>query len=209
MAINNAACEGNLERVKSLVEQGTNVNFADDAKWTPLMIASHYGHEGVVNFLLKKKANVNATNNEAATALMFAAINGHRKIVEILIFNRASVDLKNCLGETALWGASLHEHYGICELLLHSGANLWITNHKGWVVTGNYFDLRGNNLCERAVNRNKMFKEAYEMGQMQMTYRKVRSIRTIQQFILHCLYKPNGKFYRKISSRFIFGEITE
>ncbi len=67
-----AAKEGDLETVQSLIEQGADVNAIDNNGNTALMWASARGHTETVGFLIDKGADVNAVDNDGDTALKIA-----------------------------------------------------------------------------------------------------------------------------------------
>ncbi len=56
--LHNAAAEGDLERVKRLVESGVDVNIKDRSGSTPLMSAINTMHFDVADYLLSKNANL-------------------------------------------------------------------------------------------------------------------------------------------------------
>ncbi|MBC8472325.1 MAG: ankyrin repeat domain-containing protein, partial [Planctomycetes bacterium] len=64
-----AACMGNLERVKSLVEEVTDVDTKDEAGWTPLYWAVSMGREEVAEFLIGKGADINVKIDNGRTLL--------------------------------------------------------------------------------------------------------------------------------------------
>ena len=74
-ALVHAAMNGRLERVKSLVEKGADVNAAGSFGRTPLMVAASHGHMPVAKFLLEKGADVNAKTKGGGSALKEALRN--------------------------------------------------------------------------------------------------------------------------------------
>ena len=62
--------------------------------WTPLRLASYYGHVEVVTELLKEGAEQFA-DNEGTTPLMLAANKGHIDIIHVLLNSSiATIDMK-------------------------------------------------------------------------------------------------------------------
>ena len=96
---------------------------------TAIMIASDYGHAGVVTLLLEEGAYVNVQTNRGYTALLFASRNGHIETIKLLIEAGASVNTQaaNC-GETALMFASEKGHIETVKLLLNIGADRSVKN---------------------------------------------------------------------------------
>ena len=68
-----AAAMGDLELVKSLIAQGTEVNCVSAAGQTPLMLASGFGHEAIVKVLLESGAFIGATDELGLSAADWSA----------------------------------------------------------------------------------------------------------------------------------------
>ncbi|MBI4823896.1 MAG: ankyrin repeat domain-containing protein [Nitrospirae bacterium] len=79
-----AAEKGDINKVKSLLQHGADVNAKDNNGNTALMYAAVGGHTEIVQTLLNKGANVNAKNNFGNTALIYAVKNGRTEIVSLL-----------------------------------------------------------------------------------------------------------------------------
>ena len=60
--------------------RGAALDQANSLGWTPLLLASRYGHVNVVNLLIQNQANVNAETKLAANALTMAARGGHLQV---------------------------------------------------------------------------------------------------------------------------------
>src|SRR3989344_5960603 len=84
IALINAAQNGNLSEVKTLIQAGININAADQNGFTALMFASEYGHFEVVQTLIQAGADVTTSSHYRWTALMFASQNGYLEIVQTL-----------------------------------------------------------------------------------------------------------------------------
>ena len=72
--IHNAAQNGNLNQVKSLLNQGVPVNSRTVYGWTPLHDAARYGRLNIVQELLKRGAHVNPRTRSGMTPLYLAAM---------------------------------------------------------------------------------------------------------------------------------------
>jgi ankyrin repeat protein len=69
-----ASDRGNIERVKSLIKSGVNVNFQEgEWKIAPLHSAASNGHKEIVEILIANGANINIVNKFNCTPLYFAA----------------------------------------------------------------------------------------------------------------------------------------
>jgi len=71
-----AIMDGDIERAKSLIDAGADVNARDIDGWTPLMYAALNGHTEIVELLIESGADVNAKGALRGTALLLAAAKG-------------------------------------------------------------------------------------------------------------------------------------
>ncbi|KAG1945785.1 oxysterol-binding protein-related protein 1 [Pimephales promelas] len=89
------ARNGNLEGIQRLLmskikeEANIDINCKGKSKsnhgWTPLHLASYFGHTDVVEELLKAGADANLSNNVGDTALHKAAFTGRKEVVMLLL----------------------------------------------------------------------------------------------------------------------------
>lgn len=123
-----------LEKIKSLVQQGANINrhdfrhYNNDAQRykqvTPLFLllrtdaeTTNKANLGCVKFLIESKADINATNGVNQTPLMVSTIYKSSLNVEFLLKNKADVNAQDSLGWTAL-------HYAVRDGLPIIGLTL-------------------------------------------------------------------------------------
>jgi len=83
--------QGDLERIKPLVEEGADINCVNRFKNTPLHIASCEGHHDVVDYLLVKKANTVIRNQDGFTPIAFCIMMGYCSN-NLAIFKRLARD---------------------------------------------------------------------------------------------------------------------
>jgi len=130
------------EKVKSLLDEGADVNAQDiqdktrkeKGGATPLMIASRNGHGDIVEMLLAKGAKVNATINMGRLGSVGPTSSyelSHIIFITLPLIYRDLIKT-NCLnGVTALMIASNHGHGKIVEMLLAKGAKVNVRNESG------------------------------------------------------------------------------
>ena len=99
--IHNAAQNGNLNRVKALLNQGVPVNSRNEAGWTPLHDAAYRGHLSVVQELLRRGAHVNPRSISGYTPLHVAALEKHPHVVHALIRAGANPKYRTMIGRSA------------------------------------------------------------------------------------------------------------
>jgi ankyrin repeat protein len=91
-----AVKEGNVEKVKRLLQQGADPNICDAHHLTPLHQAAYWGEKEIVELLLKHGARVDPDNGKGWTALHSAAVSGglknRKEIIGLLIGRGADPD---------------------------------------------------------------------------------------------------------------------
>lgn len=130
--LRSASLNGQLTSVRHALEQGVDVNAADESGNTPLMLAAYNGHTEVVRRLLETGADLRAQNTEGRTALMFAATGSFSETVEVLL--EAGAD-PNVTGEVEGWSALMFAaaegRPEVVRTLLEYGADPSMTDNDG------------------------------------------------------------------------------
>lgn len=100
----------------------------DDAYLPPdllgLVIASHFGLEGLAVLLLGKGADVNTVYSDGSTALHMAALRGHKGIAELLMMEGATINTLDSYHRTPLYMAASRAQEAIVGLLAANGASV-------------------------------------------------------------------------------------
>lgn len=125
-----AACVGDSARVRSLLEQGANVDTKDELGWTPLYWAASTGQAEVAELLITKGADIQAKTNDEGTPLHQASTCGSEELVKLLISNKADVNAKDKNGKTPLHNSVSSGNRAIVELLLAKGASINAQNRN-------------------------------------------------------------------------------
>ena len=84
-SLHEAAAEGDIEKVKSLISGGADVNAKDDSGGTPLHNAVIFTQKDVIELLIAKGADVNAKDNQGRTALWWAKQQENDEITALLL----------------------------------------------------------------------------------------------------------------------------
>jgi ankyrin repeat protein len=119
-----AVGKGDEKKVKSLIDEGVDIEVTNTDGATALMLAANNGHKEIVELLLEKGADIEAKTNNYGTALMYAADKGHTEIIKLLLDKDASIDAKDIDGATALVHAVIQDHTETIEFLLDKGADI-------------------------------------------------------------------------------------
>lgn len=133
-----AAEEANLEKVKSLVEEGKRlevvgdlIDMKSDEGRSALWKSCSNGHDEVAKYLLDNKADVNTSDNEGFTPLHMASWYGHEAVVQTLLENNASVDVQDFEGDTPFLNACRYKHLAVVKLLTKYNADINKRNEEG------------------------------------------------------------------------------
>jgi ankyrin repeat protein len=122
---------GKLDVVKSLLNQGADVNATDTDDATPLHLAAIKGNLDVVSLLLEWGAEVDSRDWLGQTPLLKASRSGHVEISQVLIDHGANVNAKKYNYWTPIHNSAYNGYLGIVELLLEHGADVHALNDEG------------------------------------------------------------------------------
>ncbi|XP_065649524.1 transient receptor potential cation channel subfamily A member 1-like isoform X2 [Hydra vulgaris] len=124
-ALHQAAIEGSLEKVKSILnsldgyQRKMELISINSQGLTPLHLASKFNRVDIISFLLDNGSDINKkTIKEKNTALHFAAKYNMTDAAKCLCERNADVRLKNSQGLTALHFAARRGNEEICEHLI-------------------------------------------------------------------------------------------
>ena len=134
LSIFEAAATGRQSDVeKRLQENPEAINsFASDG-FTPLGLATFFGHLELVKYLLEKSADVNlaARNSMKTTPLHSAAARRRTAIARILLEGGAEVNARQTSGVTALHSAAHNGNLELLKILLENGADKTLRTEEG------------------------------------------------------------------------------
>jgi len=129
--LHKAARRGDLQRVKSLVEKGADVNTRDNDGETPLHEAASEGYLEVARFLVERGADVNAKDNHGLTPLHAAASEGYPEIAQLLVEKGANITVRDNDGLTPLHLAAVFGHLEVARFLVEKGADVNAKDNHG------------------------------------------------------------------------------
>jgi ankyrin repeat protein len=130
-SLHDASAEGSVEIVRSLLDQGVDVNQRDAYHRTALHMASQKGKLEVAKLLIKYGADVNCRDKEGWTPLHVASRFGYCDIAELLLDHSADVNVTQQDLFTPLHLASWSSNLKVVRLLLKRGANIHVRNIDG------------------------------------------------------------------------------
>ena len=116
-----AAAYGDLETVRTLLDEGTRVDTRDSNDRTILYHAASFGHADLAQFLLHRGADPNlAESNYGDTPLHIASYEGHANVVRVLLDHGTDPNIQ-----------FLHLSCENKRLTLERGVNVNITDNYG------------------------------------------------------------------------------
>ncbi len=139
-----AAENGDVDKVKSLLENVETPDQRDDCKWTPLMRAAQNGHLDVSRLLIDAGADVNARDKGGYSVLMVASGADNADILKLLTRKGARINEQDDgLGWTALIWSAKEGRYSNVAALLEAGADTSLRDSTGksaydWSVEKGY-----------------------------------------------------------------------
>lgn len=105
-----AARNGDIEKTKHFLEQGSDINTVNHYGFTPLMVASYYGYSDLVKYLCESGADLNHVSPEGSTALIYALELNFNGIADILLDYGANPKIVNKKGHNALFYAKRRDN---------------------------------------------------------------------------------------------------
>ena len=142
-----------LESVKKLIESdNTLLEIGNYLSYTPLHIATFYGHIDIIKYLVECGADIETKDNDGNTPLYSSSYKGRLDVVKYLISVGVDIESKNNYDDTPLHIASVRYHIKIVEYLLSKGADPYIKNKYGDTTVDLYRDK------EKILNLIRMVK---------------------------------------------------
>lgn len=115
-----AAEQGDLAKVKTLLDQGADVEAVTVESETPLMAASAKGHKEVAALLLQRGAKINRQSKTTPyhTALFCAVVNQREDMVAFLLAQGGDISVRDSVDKTMLVRAREGKNPKIIEMLI-------------------------------------------------------------------------------------------
>jgi len=157
-----AAIDGEIETVKSLLAQGVNINAGDERGWTALRGAVFVENAQVVKLLLDRKAEPNIrAKDDGTTALHQAASSDSIEILKALLKSRADPNVQDSLsGMTPLMDTAGLRNVTATQLMIENKADVNIRDKWGETVLDQV--LKSHESAIRSGRRS----EAHNLGRV-------------------------------------------
>jgi len=119
-----------LERVRSLIKAGVNLDIVDNIQQSALIVALRAKHLEMSQMLLAQSTGLDTPDSNNVRPIHIAARNGYTDIVLNLISNNVDINATDHVGNTALIIATRHEDKNMMNLLINHDADYSIKNKK-------------------------------------------------------------------------------
>ena len=129
-----AAEAGDLDRVRSLLERGANVDERDAAGRTAVTAAAYGGHADVVRALVAADADLDQQDDSRANALLSTGETGFVHVLREVLRGDPDLTRTNRFGGTALIPAADRGHVEIVRELLDTEIDIDHVNDLGWTA---------------------------------------------------------------------------
>jgi uncharacterized protein len=128
-----ACAAGELEHAERALASGLAVNAFSSDGWTPLHLASFFGHLKIAELLLAHDADVTArSRNATGNTPLHAALAGNHKLVAGLLIGRgADVNATDTAGWRPLHLAAANNNLEAMKQLIAQGADVHALNGEG------------------------------------------------------------------------------
>ena len=148
------ACRlGNVEKVKTLLNNGEDPNVEANSNITPLHVASYEGQEEVARVLLSHNADKTATDTNGWSPLHLASLKGHTTIVELLL-THGEVSTAEEIASDYINFECCYEHKRLVQEL-RSCEVAKSTNHPTQISLCHCCDLKHRHLIQNIQKHNQ------------------------------------------------------
>ena len=117
-----AAKEGSTKSAALLLSVGARIHLNNAVGDNALLLATFWGHEGIVDLLLARQASL-AANPRGWTPLHYAAYAGHVRIASKFLAQGADVNSVTANGLSSLMLAAKNGHDDVVKVLLKNNAD--------------------------------------------------------------------------------------
>jgi len=134
LSVFEACAAGEFDRVERLLSEApASINTYSTDGWTPLHLASFFGHVKIAEFLLGHGADVGAKsqNSNSNTPLHAALAGNHKFVAGLLMGAGADVDAQDHEGWRPLHLAAFNNNLDAMKTLIAQGADVTAVNKEG------------------------------------------------------------------------------
>ena len=135
LTIHEAVREGDLADTKYHLSHGADIRELNESGYSPLHLATAYGHPKIAEYLLAQGAQVDAREEDHTpryyTPLHLAAREHNPEVAQVLLKHGADPNARDVEGYTPLHVAARHNSAQTAPVLLAGGADVNAQNDDG------------------------------------------------------------------------------
>ncbi|MGD9567206.1 MAG: M48 family metallopeptidase [Sedimentibacter sp.] len=129
-----AVADGDVNKVKELLNEGIDPNVQDMDGWTPLMWAAWEGNVEMINILIEAGADPNMIDYYEETALIKAIYSNNVEAINALILSGAELEMIDSSGWTPLIYAVSNGSIEPVQALIDAGADVEHTDSNNFTA---------------------------------------------------------------------------
>jgi hypothetical protein len=142
--LHQAIVDGDIDKVKSLIAKGTDINVTNMLGGTPLHTAISKKQQAIAEFLISKGPDLNARDKQGRTPLFLAVETDQKDIINLLLAKNVDVNVIARGGQNALSLAKSKEDKELTALLVDHGATDPVLRMEDEMYPGARGAVRGN-----------------------------------------------------------------
>ncbi|EJA7623227.1 ankyrin repeat domain-containing protein [Escherichia coli] len=147
-----AAQQGDIDKVKTCLALGVDINTCDRQGKTAITLASLYQQYACVQALIDAGADINKQDHTCLNPFLISCLNDDLTLLRIILQAKPDLNCVTRFGGVGLTPACEKGHLSIVkELLAHTEINVNQTNHVGWTPLLEAIVLNDGGIKQQAI----------------------------------------------------------
>lgn len=147
-----AAQQGDIDKVKTCLALGVDINTCDCQGKTAITLASLYQQYACVQALIDAGADINKQDYTCLNFFLISCLNDDLTLLRIILLAKLDFNCVTCFGGVGLTLACEKGYLSIVkELLAHTEINVNQTNYVGWTLLLEAIVLNDGGIKQQAI----------------------------------------------------------